>query len=80
LFPVPTDDLRLDVTSEVLPGVERHFASFSAAEREASLSRIFAGVHFSIDEQAGETLGHRVAHFVIEQSLYPEKHEERMAP
>ena len=74
------DDFRLDVTSEVLPGIERHFASFSAAEREASLSRIFAGVHFSIDEQAGETLGGRVAHFVIEQSLYPEKHEERMAP
>jgi PAP2 superfamily len=74
------DDFRLDVTSEVLPGIERHFASFSAAEREASLSRIFAGVHFSIDEQAGETLGHRVAQFVIDQSLYPEKHEELMAP
>jgi hypothetical protein len=28
----------------------------------------------------GETLGRRVAYFVIEQSLYPEKHEERMAP
>jgi hypothetical protein len=68
------------VTSEVLPGVERHFASFSAAEREASLSRIFAGVHFSTDEQAGETLGRRVADFVIDQSLRPEEHPERLAP
>jgi hypothetical protein len=68
------------VTSEVLPGTERHFESFSAAEREASLSRIFAGVHFSIDEQAGETLGRRVADFVIDQSLRPEEHEERMVP
>ena len=74
------DDISLDVTSEVLPGTERHFESFSAAEREASLSRIFAGVHFSIDEQAGQTLGRRVADFVIDQSLRPEEHEERIVP
>jgi hypothetical protein len=49
------------VTSEVLPGIERHFESFSAAEREASQSRIFAGVHFSTDEQAGQILGRRIA-------------------
>jgi len=74
------DDISLNVTSEVLPGTERHFESFSAAEREASLSRIFAGVHFSTDEQAGEILGRRVADFVIDQSLRPEEHEERMVP
>jgi hypothetical protein len=69
-----TDHIRLDVTSEVLPGIERHFESFSGAEREASQSRIFAGVHFSTDEQAGETLGRRVAGFVVEHSLGPEEH------
>jgi hypothetical protein len=69
-----TDHIRLDVTSEVLPGIERHFESFSAAEREASQSRIFAGVHFSTDEQAGETLGRRVAGFVLQHSLGPEEH------
>jgi hypothetical protein len=67
-----TDDFPLDVTSEVLPGVERHFESFSAAEREASLSRVFAGVHFSTDEQAGETLGRRLADFVVDHSLLGE--------
>ena len=74
------DDISLNVTSEVLPGTERHFESFSAAEREASLSRIFAGVHFSTDEQAGETLGRRVADFVIDQSLRPEERGQRMVP
>ena len=74
------DDISLNVTSEVLAGAERHFESFSAAEREASLSRIFAGVHFSTDEQAGETLGRRVADFVIDQSLRAEEHEERTVP
>jgi len=75
-----TDHIRLDVTSEVLPGIERHFESFSAAEREASQSRIFAGVHFSTDEQAGQTLGRRVAGFVVQHSLGPEEHEERIMP
>ena len=69
------DSFSLDVTSEVLPGVERHFKSFSAAEREASLSRVFAGVHFSLDEQAGETLGHHLADFVLDQLLRPEERE-----
>ena len=75
-----SDHIRLDVTSEVLPGIERHFESFSAAEREASQSRIFAGVHFSADEQAGQTLGTRVADFVVDHSLRPEEHEERTTP
>jgi PAP2 superfamily len=75
-----TDHFQLDVTSEVLPGIERHFDSFSAAEREASLSRVFAGVHFSTDEQAGQTLGRQVADFVVDHSLRPEEHKERTTP
>ena len=75
-----TDHFQLDVTSEVLPGIERHFESFSGAEREASLSRVFAGVHFLTDEQAGETLGRQVADFVCDYSLQPEEHKERTAP
>jgi membrane-associated phospholipid phosphatase len=72
-----TDRFPLDVTSEVLPGVERHFQSFSAAEREASLSRVFAGVHFLTDEQAGENLGHQLGDFVLDRTLRPEEHEEK---
>jgi hypothetical protein len=75
-----TDHFQLDVTSEVLPGIERHFDSFSAAEREASLSRVFAGVHFSTDEQAGQTLGRQVADFAVDHSLRPEEHKERTTP
>ncbi len=74
-----TDKFPLDVTSEVLPSVERHFESFSTADREASMSRIFAGVHFSTDEQAGETPGRRLADFVVDHSLLREEREERSA-
>src|ERR1700722_911896 len=52
------------VTSEVMPGVERSFKSFSAAADEATLSRILAGVHFRSDLATGQQLGREVAHFV----------------
>ena len=57
------------VTSEVMPGVERSFKSFSAAEDEATFSRIFAGVHFRSDLTSGQQLGREVAHFVIDNFL-----------
>src|SRR5207248_1989136 len=40
------DRITLDVTSESLAGVTRHFTSFSEAAEEAGLSRIYAGQHF----------------------------------
>jgi len=57
------------VTSEVMHGVERSFKSFSAAADEATLSRIFAGVHFRSDLTSGQQLGRAVAHFVIDDFL-----------
>ena len=59
------------VTSEVLPGVERSFDSFSAAGEEATLSRIFAGVHFRPDLTSGQRLGREVADFVVDNFLTP---------
>jgi PAP2 superfamily len=62
---------RFNVTSEVLPGVERSFTSFSAAAGEASDSRIFAGQHFRYDEAAGQKLGLQVAGWVLHHFLRP---------
>ena len=58
-----------DVTSEVLPGVVRSFTSFPAAADEATLSRIFAGVHFVFDLTTGQRLGSDVADFVVDNFL-----------
>jgi membrane-associated phospholipid phosphatase len=60
------DRFDLNVTSEVLPGVVRSFDSFSAAAEEASLSRVFAGVHFRSDEVTGQVLGGKIAQFVVD--------------
>lgn len=55
----------LTVTSEVMPGATRQFDGFAAAATEASASRVFADVHTSIDEDAGQQLGASVARFVL---------------
>jgi membrane-associated phospholipid phosphatase len=66
-----TDRFAFNVTSEVLRGVDRSFISFSAAAEEATLSRIFAGQHFSFDLTNGHDLGQRVADFVVDNFLTP---------
>ena len=59
------------VTSEVLPGVTRSFSNFSAASEEATISRIFAGVHFRTDLTSGHRMGREVANFVLDNFLTP---------
>ena len=63
------DHLPVTVTSEVLPGVERSFASLSAVAEEATKSRIFAGVYFRSDLTSGHRLGHDVADLVLDHFL-----------
>jgi hypothetical protein len=65
------DRFDFNVTSEVLPGVERSFTSISAAAEEATLSRIFGGQHFRFDLSAGHRLGRDVADFVFDNFLTP---------
>ena len=60
-----SDAQALTVTSEVMPGTTRQFSGFAAAASEASASRVFAGVHTQLDEDAGQTLGVSVAGFVL---------------
>src|SRR5260221_2855935 len=57
------DQIRL--TSDVLPGVVRTFASYNDVATEAGLSRIYAGQHTRIDIQLGSQLGQNVAQFVL---------------
>lgn len=65
------DRFAFDVTSESSQGVTRHFSSFSAAAREAGLSRIYAGQHFRTDHIAGRRLGQQVAESIVDTMLLP---------
>jgi hypothetical protein len=66
------DRFSFSAQSSALPGVERSFPSFSAAAKEATLSRIYAGQHFRTDENAGQQLGRKVAAYVLGKLLLPE--------
>jgi len=65
------DQISLDVTSESLAGITRHFTSFSEAAEEAGLSRIYAGQHFRFDHIAGKRLGRQVSDSVLFTILHP---------
>jgi hypothetical protein len=56
----------INLTSDVLPGVVRTFASYSDVATEAGLSRIYAGQHTRIDIEVGSQLGQNVAQFVLQ--------------
>ena len=64
-------DFDFVVTSEVLPGATRSPTNFSAANKEATLSRIFAGVPFRTDLTGGQRMGSEVADFVVDHFLTP---------
>jgi hypothetical protein len=70
------DRIDLDVTSESLSGITRHFTTFSAAAEEAGLSRIYAGQHFHFDHIAGKQLGRQVALKVVFTTLQPKLNPE----
>ncbi|WP_242883136.1 vanadium-dependent haloperoxidase [Actinomadura litoris] len=58
-------DDHFTVHSESLPDVTRSFTGYQDAADEAGLSRIYAGIHTRIDHTAGQTLGSRVAQYVL---------------
>lgn len=49
----------------------RSFPSFSAAARECALSRVYLGIHFRYDSEAGHELGNRVGRYVVDRALLP---------
>lgn len=64
-----TDDISFTLTSDELAGVTRDFDSFSEANEENALSRIYLGVHWDFDCTEGMTLGASIADFVTSQTL-----------
>ena len=47
----------------------RHFTSFSQAATEAGMSRIYGGIHFSFDNQAGLELGNRIGSAIMDRAM-----------
>jgi membrane-associated phospholipid phosphatase len=55
------DAVPFTTTSDALPGVQRSFSSFSQAAEEAGQSRVYGGIHWQFDNQAGLAAGRALA-------------------
>jgi PAP2 superfamily len=66
-----TDAVSFSLSTDSLPGVTHSYASFSAAVREVSDARVYAGIHWRFDVEAGEALGYAVGNYVVSHCLLP---------
>lgn len=53
------------IGSESVPGVVRHFASFTSAAEEAAMSRIYGGIHFAFENADGLAAGRKVGAWTL---------------
>jgi membrane-associated phospholipid phosphatase len=65
------DAASFSTTSDGLPGVTRSFTSFSQAAEEAGQSRIYGGIHWQYDNQAGLESGRDLGDLVFFTQLTP---------
>jgi hypothetical protein len=63
------DDIQFQHTWENsmpgMPGWTRSYNSFTAMAQEAAESRIYGGIHYRFDQEAGQSIGRNVANYVF---------------
>jgi membrane-associated phospholipid phosphatase len=72
-----TDKISFTLGSDGLPGVTRPFTSYSAAAREAAISRLYAGIHFRTASEDGLAAGIAIGEWTIAHHLQPKKNRSR---
>ena len=63
--------LNKDISFSLRPRRPLHFSGFTEAETQNAESRIFLGVHWQFDSDAGVTQGRRVADWVWDHAFQP---------
>ena len=65
------DNTKVVTSSDDVPGAVRTFSSFSAAAAEAGKSRVYGGIHFEFDNQAGLASGRATGQYVVANAMKP---------
>jgi hypothetical protein len=65
------DDIRFDHTWEGAGGATRSYAGFTAMADEEARARVYAGIHFTFDNVAGQSIGRNVASYVFQNHMQP---------
>jgi hypothetical protein len=69
-----TDRMHFTLASDQMPGVTRSFDRFSQAADENAMSRIYMGVHWVFDADAGQRIGRSVGDITFDDQLEPIHH------
>ena len=72
-----TDNIAFTSSSDFLPGVTRQFTGFSAAAREAVLSRLYGGIHFRSAIEDGLSGGIAIGEWTFTHFLQPSRNRSR---
>jgi hypothetical protein len=67
------DDIRFEHTWEGPGGATRSYAGFGAMADEEARARVYAGIHFSFDNVAGQSVGQNVANYVFMNFMRPRR-------
>jgi hypothetical protein len=72
-----TDAITFTTGSDFLPGVIRRFTSFSAAAREAAVSRLYGGIHFRSANEDGLEAGIAIGEWTFTHFMQPKGNRSR---
>jgi hypothetical protein len=64
-----SDGHDLELMNPAMPGVVLHYTTFKQITDEVDAGRIYGGVHFRFDQEAGALLGKRVGEYVLRHAL-----------
>jgi hypothetical protein len=72
-----TDNVSFTLGSDGLPGVTRAFSSFTAAAKEAAVSRLYGGIHFRTANEDGLSAGIAIGEWTVAHHLQPKGNRSR---
>jgi hypothetical protein len=61
----------ITLTNPLLPDVTLHYTSWKQITDDINESRIYGGVHYRFDQEAGASLGKRVGAYILQHKLRP---------
>lgn len=65
------DGISITLTNPVLPNIVLYYTSFSQITYDISDARVYGGIHFRTDQDAGEKLGEAIGKAVYKHNLRP---------
>ena len=65
------DGHAIEMANPAVPGLAFHYSGFREITNDVDDARVYGGIHFRFDQDAGNTLGRAVSTYVIKNNLRP---------